>query len=64
MDFLYCFSFLFKDFIIIYLTERESKHKQGEWQSEGEGEVEAGSSLSKEPYPRTLESWPEQKADT
>ena len=42
-------------FEFIYLTE----HKQGEWQAEGEGE--AGSSLSREPYvdsdSRTLGSW-------
>ena len=36
----------FKDFIDLFVTERERAHKQGEWQAEGE---EAGSPLSREP---------------
>ena len=35
----------FKDFIDLFVTERERAHKQGEWQAEGE----AGSLLSREP---------------
>ena len=39
------FFFFFLKILCIYLMEKE--HKQGEWQTEGEGE--AGSLLSREP---------------
>ena len=35
----------FKDFIDLFVTERERARKQGKWQAEGE----AGSPLSREP---------------
>lgn len=54
----------FKDILFIYLMERA--HKQGEQQTNGEGEE--GSPWSSDPNeglnPRTLISWPELKADT
>jgi len=52
------FIYFLKRFIYLFGTEREIEHKQGEQQAEGEGE--AGSLLSREPYvgldPRTLGS--------
>ena len=57
---------IFKDFIYLFICERESEseHRQTEWKAESEGE--AGSLQSKEPDvgldPRTLGSWPEPKA--
>ena len=58
-------SFFFPKIFFIYLRERESVHKQGEQQAEGEGE--AGSPLGREPNagldPRTPGSWPKQEAE-
>ena len=59
-------SFLKKDFIYLFNTDRKGERTQVGGAAEGEGE--ADSPLSKEPDvgldPRTLRLWPELKADS
>ena len=54
MRFLFIFCLL--KILFIYLTERETEHRQGELQTDGEPNVGLN--------PRTLGSSPELKADT
>ena len=60
-----CRFFFLKKWFYLFIWQREREHKQAKLQAEGEGE--AGSLLSRGPNagmdPRTLGSWPEQKAD-